>query len=188
MTKFDKYFMWFLVGTILLILMLGIFACTTTKHIEKETESITEVSKVNIDSIVKIKVDSVASHYQEFLNQLEADVVFSDCDTVLLPGETKIVNTVTYVPGKGIVATGNIKQFKLKQEELIKLIDEITIEKENEINLRIRAEDSLKYYHSLKTLDKKTKSIWWIWFIAGAFTMFCIWKRKFILSLFKGPI
>jgi len=162
--------------------------CTSTKHIDKQIESITEVSRVNIDSIVKIRVDSVVKHYDEYINTLSADVIFSDCDTVLLPGETKVINTVSYVPGKGIVATGNIKQFKLKQEELIKIIDEITVDREHEINLRIAAEDSLKYYHSMKTLDKKKKSTWWIWFGLGALGMLVIWKRKYIMSLFKKVV
>jgi len=175
--------------SVLIIGILSFFflSCNVTKKVDKQTESITQVKTINIDSIVKLKVDSTARHWMEFVRTLDADIIFNDCDTVFTPGKERVVNTIKYVPGKGFEAVG-VKQFKIKESELIKTIDELTLDREHEINLRIAAEDSLKYYHSMKTLDKKTKSIWWIWFGLGSLTMLIIWKSKFIMSLFKKVI
>jgi len=59
------------------------------------------------------------------------------------------------------------------------------MEIEREINLRMAAQDSLKYYHSQKTLEKKTKSIWWVWYLLGFATCFGIYNRKTIISFIK---
>ncbi len=185
MTKFDKIFGLFLGAVILLIFLLGIFSsCSTTKDLDKNKETITVTQKVDVDSIVKTKVDSVVRHYQEVMKSLDADIIFFE-DTIYMPGKERVVNTVKYVPGKGIKASGNIKAFKLKQLELIRLLDEITNERENEVNLRMRAEDSLKYYHAQKSLEKKSKPTWYIWFSLGFITCLGFHKRKLILSLIK---
>jgi heme/copper-type cytochrome/quinol oxidase subunit 2 len=177
----------FLAVLIIGVLSFFFLSCTTTKKVDKQTENITEVKTVNIDSIVKLKVDSTARHWMEFVRTLDADIIFNDCDTVFTPGKERVVNTIKYVPGKGFEAVG-VKQFKLKESELIKTIDELTLDREHEVNLRIAAEDSLKYYHSMKTTDKKKKSIWWIWFGLGGLTVFALYNRKKIVSLFKKVV
>jgi len=188
MTKFDKIYKWFLVGVILLILLTGLFAsCKITKQIDKQTDVVTETEKINIDSIVKIKVDSIARHYSELMKLLDADVIFNDCDTIYITGKERIINTIKYVPGKGFEVSGDIKQFKLKEAELLKQIDEITLEMEMETNKRMIAEQDLvsaKFLLS-KEVKKKSKSLWLLWYSLGAASMFGLYNRRKIISLFK---
>jgi len=162
-------------------------SCKVTKDIEQEVQTTSVVTKVNVDSIVKIKVDSTAKFYIEFYSSLESDVVFNDCDTVFVPGKERVINTVKYIPGKGFEVSGDIKHFKLKESELLKQIDEITIEKEMETNLRMSLEDSVKAYKFLlsKEVERKTKSLWWLWYSLGAATILFIYNRKKIISLIK---
>jgi len=168
------------------------FSCKVTKDIEQEVQTTSVVTKVNVDSIVKVKVDSVAKHYQELIKTLDADIIFNDPehDTVFIQGKERIVNKVEYVPGKGFNVSGDIKSFKLKESELLKKLDEISLDREMETNLRMSLEDSVKAYKFLlsKEVERKTKNLLWWGMLIGAAVVLFIYNRKKIISLFKKVI
>lgn len=150
----------------LLISITLLYSCTSTKQLDTTNSTIEHNQSVNVDSLVKTKVDSVVRRYEELLKSLDADIIFyNDCDSAYIDtGSVKIVNTIKYVAGKGIEASGNIKSFKLRESQLLKLLEESTVQTESEINLRIKAEDDLKAEKESRKLDKKTKvfNLWWL--------------------------
>lgn len=162
-------------GIILIIILFTclsavLCSCKSTKNIDKAITSLQNIESVNIDSIVNVSVDSLKKHYLEKLNNTEADIVFSNCDTILKyrdTGSTRVINTVRYVPGKGIEASGMIGSFRLKESELLKKLDSFAVEYESESRLRATAEQQLKEEQSKKVVAKKTKvfNLWWLLFV-----------------------
>lgn len=175
---------------ILLMSVTLLYSCKSTKKLQTSTETKEEKTTLNTDSIVKSKVDSVRNFYEEKLKSLDADIIFdTDCDTMWIDTgstRTNVANTIKYVPGKGFEASGAIKQFKLKESELIKTIDDLFVQKEEEINLRIKAEDALKEEKKQRSLDKKTVvlSLWWLFFVG--YIVGFLYPPKKVVALFKS--
>lgn len=175
--------------TITLSVIFLLFGCKSAKHIEKDSSSKEERKSVNTDSLVKLKVDSVRSYYEEKLKTLDADIVFdTGCDTMWIDTgtfRTNIVNMVKYIPGKGFEASGAIKTFKLKESELLKTIDYMSLQMEQEINLRIKAEELLKEERATKKVDKETKWFSW-WLLLAAYALGVFFPPMKILNTIRN--
>lgn len=163
------------IGIILTIILfsciIAVCSCTSTKNIDKAITSLQQIKSVNIDSLVTVSMDSVKKHYLEKLKNSEVDIVFdNNCDTVLKyrdTGSTKVINTIKYIPGKGIEASGRIKSFNLRESELLKQLDSMAVELESEARKREGVEIQLKDEQNRKTINKKTKvfNLWWLLFV-----------------------
>jgi hypothetical protein len=159
-----------------------LFGCKTTKQIDSSVILKQETKTVNVDSIVNFKLDSTIKKYQELIRTLDADIIFDNkCDTAYIDtGSIRVVNTVKYIPGKGFEASGNIKAFRLRESELLKALDSMSVQVEHEIRLREQAEQILKEEQIIIKLDKKTKvfNLRWLLFVGVAIGLFIGVKFK----------
>lgn len=189
------------------LLILFIFiSCTSTKKVATTTNETSESKTANIDSIVKVKSDSLRLLYEEKQRQFETGVIFMNtqldslCQMVinelqagvlegderadsLLQALRKIIRPVNVIKVNrdgSFEASGQIQSFNLKISEWQKRYDSLRVEKERSDSLNKALSEQNKTILSKTNLDKKTKvlNFWWLFLIGFVAGIFI--DRKFL--------
>lgn len=175
--------------------------CSSSKHVATSSEEVTSTSAINVDSLVRRKIDSTASHYEQKIKQLDNTIQFGEnCNddtlnsiirklrSALTDSTYRVQSLMAAIaqleslpkqPGKIIYkSSGSFEAIGLKFANLKLLQSQVAIDSmrsalEEEVNLRIVAGDSLSIIKNTKTVDKEKKFFdkWWIWFLLGAIAM-----------------
>lgn len=190
-----------------LLLILFIFiSCTSTKKVATTTNETSESKTVNIDSIVKVKSDSLRLLYEEKQRQFETGVIFMNtqldslCQMVinelqagvlegderadsLLQALRKIIRPVNVIKVNrdgSFEASGQIQSFNLKISEWQKRYDLLKLEKERIDSVNKKLSEENKSLAETRNVDKKTKFLtnWWIYLLFFAGGMALMYKLK----------
>lgn len=191
---------------LLIILLVG---CSTSKKIDSTVN--TDVHKVNVDSLVNKKTDSVRKVYEEALKEMSAGVEFvinnndsicreverqlqndvlnnkdkADSLLIALRNAVAPVNKVIVKPSGEMEYTGQIKSFNIKVSDLQRKLDSTKISRDTELKYKNYVIDSLRNEKVIVAKKTKVKGFGWFWFLVGFLGATFLWKRNQIISYLR---
>lgn len=177
--------MLFLIIAIIIVILFS--RCNTTKHTLQTIQSIEQKNSVNVDSLVKAKVDSVRVTIERSKTETSTGVIFDhQCDSVFIHEYDSIpIDRIVYKSDGSFEATGIIKSYTLKISDWQKKYDSLSLVKTELDSLNKSLLQSTSQTTTVKTEDKtaKVSSLWRGIIVIIAFLLGTIFGWKIISKL-----
>jgi len=182
---------------VFLISLLALSSCTTTKAKQSTSSTIETNDVLDVDSLVKAKVDSTAFHYLQRIKKLNASLAFGEnCNDDTLNAIIRRLNiaikdsvkqleklqqiindlsTMKKEPGKltfhsdGSFEAIGVMNANTQWLESLLTVDSLKKVIEQEKQAKIKAQNELKAKESVTVKTKKTRPIFWLLILCYCF-------------------